>query len=71
MKKTQTQKDYQKQMNIHRKNIGESYDKPKFNIFRNAFTQSKFFYYAIRVILILVVIVLVNDLDAFLLSFFR
>lgn len=71
MKQTKTQKEYQKQMNNHYKSTGQSFHKPKFNIFRNAFTRSKFFYYGIRIILILVVIALVNNMDAFLLSFFH
>lgn len=71
MKKTKAQKEYQKQMNSHYKNTGQTIKKPKFNLFRNAFTQSKFFFYGIRILLVLVVIALVNNVDAWLLSFFR
>lgn len=71
MRRTKTQKEYQKQIKKHHQESGNAYKKPKFNIFRNAFTQSKFFYYLIRIILVLVVISLVNNIDALIYSLFK
>lgn len=71
MKKTKTQRDYQRQMQSHYKSTGIKQEKPKFNLFRNAFTRSKFFYYGIRILLILVILGLANNIDALFYSFFQ
>lgn len=67
MRKNKVQRDYKKAMNELQPD-----DKSKkmtlYKLFHNPFTQSRFFFYAVRIILVLIVISLVNFADGLIYS---